>query len=238
MTDLMNPDTLADPIAPREASPIPPSAQQTRDLKQVIKYVEYYQPLYGLQIAPKPLRSCRDRAQVIAAQLTPLGPHLRIIDLGCSLGYFAFYFADRGVQAHGIDNLPQNIAVAEVVQSINNLPARFTCAELSLDFVRSLPAGHYDAALILSVLHHITHQHGLAYTRELLAELIERIPTLILELAHRNESVSFPWRQSQPEDPLEILSACRNIRTQKLGDFDTHLSNVRRPLWLITRNTP
>jgi hypothetical protein len=211
------------------------SPQQTRDLKQVIKFVEYYQPLYAIELGPKPRRPCRDRADAIAEALAPLGPHQRIVDFGSSLGYFVFYFADRGVHAEGIDSRPENVAVAQVVRQINGLPALFNCAELSLEYVRSIPHGRYDAALILSVLHHITHKQGLAYTVELVAELLQRIPVLILELARRDESVDFLWRESQPEDPLDVLSACPNIHTRKLGEFDTHLSHIRRPLWLITR---
>lgn len=221
-------------IALRENAPILLSAEQIRELKPLIKQVEYYQPLYGLQIAPKPLRSCRDRAQAIAAELQPLGPHLRLIDFGSSLGYFVFYFADRGVQAEGIDSRPHNVAAAQAVRHINGLKCSLNCARLTLDYVRTIPPGHYDAALILSVLHHITHQHGLAYTTSLVAELMTRIPTLILELAHRDEQVTFAWRESQPQDPLDVLSKCQNMKLKKLGDFDTHLSNIRRPLWLVT----
>jgi hypothetical protein len=221
----------------RDASPIVLSPQQTLELKQVIKHVEYYQPLYGIQVTPKPLRSCRDRAEVIAAAMETLDGERRLIDFGSSLGYFVFYFADRGVVAEGLECGPANVAVAETVRRINGLDCSFHCAELTLEYVRDLPAGKYEVGLILSVLHHIVHQHGLAYAAELMAELIERIPMLIVELAHREEPVNFAWRDSQPADPLAVLSACRNIRMKKLGEFETHLSHVRRALWCIEKDT-
>jgi O-antigen chain-terminating methyltransferase len=225
----------AGPGGLREESPITLSSQQTMELKQVIRRVEYYQPLYGLRIDPKPLRGCRDRAEAIRAAVGPLGPELRLVDFGSALGYFVFYFADRGVQAEGVESGENNVAVAETVRRINGLPCSFRCAELSVEYVRGLSAGRYDVGMILSVLHHITHLRGLAYVQELLGELLERVPVLILELAHRDEDVRYAWRESLPEDPLAVLAACRNVRTEKLGEFETHLSAVRRGLWRVDR---
>jgi O-antigen chain-terminating methyltransferase len=219
----------------REESPVALSPLQTVELKQVIRRVEYYQPLYGIQIVPKPLRRCRDRAEAIGAAIGPMGPQLRLVDFGSSLGYFAFYFADRGVQAHGVEFGKNDVAVAEAVRRINGLPCSFECAELTVDYVRGIPAGRYDVGMILSLLHHIIHLRGLAYAQELVGELLERVPVLFLELAHRDEDVRHPWRASQPEDPLAVLAACRSVRVEKLGEFETHLSAVRRGLWRADR---
>jgi hypothetical protein len=219
----------------REKSPVALSPSQTMELKQVIRRVEYYQPLYGIQIVPKPLRSCRDRAEAIGAALGPLGPQLRLVDFGSSLGYFVFYFADRGVQAEGVEFGKNDVAVAETVQRINGLPCSFQCAELTVDYARGIPAGRHDVGLILSLLHHIIHRQGLAYAQELVGELLERVPILFLELAHRDEDVGHPWRASQPEDPLAVLAACRNVRVEKLGEFESHLSPVRRGMWRVDR---
>jgi SAM-dependent methyltransferase len=219
----------------RENSPVVLSPAQIVDLKKYIRSVEYYQPLYGLQIAPKPLRECRDRAQAIAGALAPLDGKLRVIDFGSSLGYFVFYFADRGAIADGVDYSLPNVAAATAVRRANGLNCSFRCAELTLDYVRAIPAGKYDAGLLLSVLHHIVHERGLLYAMELIAELMERIPVLILELAHRDEQVPYAWRQSQPSDPLEVLAGCKNIRIEKLGEFGTHLSKVSRPIWMAVR---
>jgi SAM-dependent methyltransferase len=217
----------------REDFPVILSAAQTWELKQVIKHVEYYQPLYGLQIDPKPLRSCRDRAEAIAGAIGPLSPGMRLVDFGCSLGYFVFYFADRGIHAQGIDLSASNVAVAQTVRRINRLSCSLSCAQLTLEYVRTIPVGRYNVGLLLSILHHIIHREGLEYARELVGELSRRIPVLVLEMAHREEQVSCDWRNSLPEDPLEVLSSCQNVHLQKLGEFETHLSPVPRPLWLL-----
>jgi O-antigen chain-terminating methyltransferase len=220
----------------RENSPVVLSSAQIADLNKYMGSVEYYQPLYGLQIAARPLRECRDRADVIARALSPLDGRLRVVDFGASLGYFVFYFADRGAHAEGVDFAFSSVAAATAVRRINGLNCSLHCAELTLEYVRAIPAGKFDAGLLLSVLHHIVHGRGLNYAQQLVAELMQRIPVLILELARRDEEVLFAWRRSQPQDPLELLAACQNIRIEKLGEFATHLSPVARPIWMAVRN--
>jgi O-antigen chain-terminating methyltransferase len=197
--------------------------------------VEYYQPLYGITGFEDPLRCCRDRALAIEAALGAVDQPLRLVDFGSSLGYFPFFFADRGAIATGFDIKAANTAVALATQRLNGLPATFGTAPLDFETVREIPRGTYDVALILSVLHHITHQRGIPYVEQLLAELLSRIPTLVLELAHRNEDVPYAWRNALPEDPLAILRACGEAQVRLLGHFPSHLSAATRPMYLVTR---
>ena len=160
--------------------PLVLSAEQVRGLKPLIRRVEYYQPLYGLEIAATPLRPCEDRAKAIEAEL-PTGKKLRIIDMGCSLGYFALYFGDRGHQTQGIDQSEASVAVARAVGILNGLPSRFYRGELSLEFAEAIRPGEYDAVFLLSIMHHVIHARGLAYAQGLVAELVRRIPLVIAE---------------------------------------------------------
>lgn len=217
-----------------ERRPLVLSAEQVRALKPYLRRVEYYQPLYGIEIEPRPLRKCDDRARVIGAELGRQGRPLRVIDWGCSLGYFVFYLSDRGHLAEGVDYLPQNVAAAQAIGRLIGLSCPFYAAELSLESVRAVPAGRFDAGLVLSVLHHVIHARGLGYAAQVVAELLERIPMLVLELAHRDEPVECPWHGSLPGDPLEVLRECRSPQLRLLGEFPTHLSEVRRPLWVVT----
>lgn len=214
---------------------IAPTPRQVQLLKPLIKQVEYYQPLYGLDIAPKPLRPCVDRARAVEKELNRLPRPVRLIDLGSSLGYFVFYFADRGMTAEGVDFLPQNVAVAEMIAQINGISCRFQCREMTLESVREMAPGRYDTALLFSILHHIIHARGLGYAQALVRELLDRVPLLIVEFAHGGESVDFAWRGSQPADPLDVLRECGAIQMNKIGEFPTHLSSAMRPLWAITR---
>jgi hypothetical protein len=219
-------------ISPRAQSlPVPATA----DLEARLNRVEYYQPLYGIVGFEEPLRACSDRAAAIAAALPPIDQNLRLVDFGSSLGYFPFYFADRGAIVTGIDLNPENTAVALAAQRLNRLNATFKTGALNLSNVRQICPGEYTVALALSVLHHITHRHGIDYVGLLLSELLDRIPMLVLELAHRNEGVQYAWRSSLPDDPLAILSACGEVNVRLLGRFPSHLSNATRPMYLIRR---
>ena len=215
-----------------EESPVPAPPEL---IEQCFNRVEYYQPLYGVTGVEGPLRSCRDRAVAIEATLDSLGRRFRLVDFGSSLGYFPFFFADRGAITTGVDINPENTAVALATQRVNGLAATFKTAPLDLNTVSTILPGEYDVALALSVLHHITLRRGTDYVKQLVAELLARVPILIVELAHRDEDVNFAWRESLPEDPLEIFSACPDIRVHHVGDFSSHLSSGVRPMYLITR---
>jgi O-antigen chain-terminating methyltransferase len=165
----------------------------------------------------------------------PLGKHFRLIDFGSSLGYFPFFFADRGAICTGLDIKPQNTAVAQAIQRLNGLNATFGTSSLDLQTVHSISPDQFDVALMLSVLHHINHLRGTDYVARLLADLLDRIPMLILELATKQEAVQFAWRDSLPDDPLAILSACGNVHVRKLGLSRSHLSDAERPIYVVTR---
>lgn len=207
----------------------------TAELEQLLNGVEYYQPLYGITGIEPPLRPCRDRAERIADALAPLGKHFRLIDFGSSLGYFPFFFADRGAITTGLDIRAANTAVACGTGKLNGLNATFGTAALDPQTIAGIAPGDYDVALILSVLHHITHRHGIDHTAGLLASLLDRVPVLILELALKTEDVKFPWRESLPTDPLAILSACGKVKVRMLGESRSHLSNADRPIFMVTR---
>ena len=205
----------------------------TAELEECLNKVEYYQPLYGIKGFEDPLRACRDRAVTIADALVPLGKQFRLIDFGSSLGYFPFFFADRGAVTMGVDIKPQNTAVSLATARLNGLGAKFKTAPLDIESVCAIEAGQYDVALLLSILHHVIHQHGIEYVTQLMAKLLARVPTIVLELAHRDEDVKFAWRNSLPHDPLAILSACPNVQVQILDHFSSHLSTSTRPMYLV-----
>jgi O-antigen chain-terminating methyltransferase len=214
-----------------EAAPV---AAPPELIVQCYSRVEFYQPLYGVTGLDQPLRGCRDRALAIEAALKPLAKPIRLVDFGSSLGYFPFFFADRGALATGIDINPENTAMALATQKVNGLPAQFRTAPLDLETIAAIAPGEYDVALILSVLHHINLKRGIQYVQQLLAALLARVPTLVLELAHRDEKVGFAWRAALPENPLDVLAACGAPRVQVLARSQSHLSDSTRPLYLVS----
>ena len=66
---------------------------------------------------------------------------------------------------------------------------------------------------------------------------MDKVPFVIFELAHKNETVDFPWRTFLPDDILDYFKALpeNGYELTFIDNFDTHLSSVPRPLYLLTR---
>ncbi len=217
-----------------------PWIMQFKKLKQLMSEIEYYQPLYRLgQIivgtSENPKRPCLDRAEVIFQACGNNVQGARMLDVGASFGFFSFYFSDRGAAVTGLENHEKSIYVAETTKIINQLSPTFIQGTFDAEFVKQIPENRYEYGLFLSVLHHVVHRFGLEYTQKLLSELMQKIPVLFVELALKTETIDAPWVKSLPEDPLALFKECRDVRVEYLGEFPTHLSNIKRPLYKIIR---
>lgn len=92
--------------------------------------------------------------------------------------------------------------------------------------------GEFDLAIGLSVFHHIVHLHGIDEVKRLLSRLADVTQAVILELAVKEEPLY--WGVSQPDDPRELIEQCAFYRL--IGEFDTHLSQVPRPMYLVSNH--
>lgn len=196
---------------------------------------QYYQPLYNFSVIQhkKPERICIDRADAIYQEIKAQGSHKRILDIGCNLGYFSFYFAERGHQASGIDTNPKNIKICKLLQKINQATTDFRVAEFSGTFIDQIQPGQYDMCFLFSVAHHLVCAKGMEYTQNLMKQLLEKIPLLFIELATNKEATSSPWRSCITDDELAIFLTCEKLNIQKLGNFPTNVKGVLRPLYKI-----
>jgi O-antigen chain-terminating methyltransferase len=140
--------------------------------------------------------------------------------------------ADRGAKVVGWEASPQNAEVARLISDINGVHVSFVTKELNAQTAGEISQNHYDAAIILSVFHHIIRFQGLEKTKLITKNLLERIPVLYVELAKKGEDPSLPWDKYQPEDELEIFKGL-DVKIKKLGMFDNHLSSKKRPLYRI-----
>ncbi len=205
-------------------------------LRTLVAGVEPYQPAYHVAgIIDTPARSSYDRCTAIEAAIGPLAGK-RILDIGSSLGYVSFFMADRGAVVQGWESNAQNAEAARLIQGINGVPVDFRTKELNLETVVTIEPHEYDAAVLLNIAHHIIRFHGLAYTQQLMKELLQRVPVLVAELARKGEDASLPWDASQPDSELAIFDLIKNdISIEKVGDFGNHLTDKTRPLYAIKR---
>jgi len=210
---------------------------QVTKLKRMLSEVEYYQPAYmigGINLIPQ--RECKDRCRIIEKSLNNSIAGLKILDIGSSLGYICFYFADKGAVTEGWESNPKNTEVARLIGQINGLSAKFKTKELYLESLDDMHIGEFDIIIILSVLHHIIHYKGLQYVQEIFKNLIDKVPILILELALKNEDETLFWNESQPENELAIFDLIKDeIIIEKIGEFPTHLSLKQRPLYKVSK---
>ncbi len=221
-----------------------PSYQNIDRIEEALLHAEAYQPLYGLEglgIGSDTVSRSNSR-QRAAAVLQALGDDihgLRVVDVGSSLGYVSSYLADRGAAVEGWDFRAANTEVAKLVNEANKVDnVKFVTKELTLEVLRGIPPGRIDAMVILSVLHHTVMYNGLEYTQDLMCELLDRIPVLIVELAEKGEDKTLEWDASQPEDALAVFDKAKKlgITIEEIGRHETHLSGHKRPLYKIYRD--
>jgi len=213
-----------------------PKDDRLEKLRIAYKKVDPYQPLYGVTGFGDSQRGSRDRADAIFTYFSNNVAGMRFLDIGCYFGYLSFYLADRGAHATGWDYWENNIEVCNRLKDINGIPANFKYEKFGLDAIAKIQPGQQDVALILSVLHWTVHEEGLEYVQDCMAQLMEKVPILVVELAQKGEGKFF-WDKAAPKRDLDIFNKVDDIRIEKIGDFPTHLSDVKRPLYVVSKNT-
>jgi len=204
-------------------------------IREVLSRVENYQPVYGiagLGDAPARIES-KERAMTIEQSILPVSGK-RIIDFGSSLGYFSFYFADRGARVEGWESNADNCEASRRIADLNGVEVEFKVKELNLETISTIRSGYFDVALVLNVFHHIIRYQGLEETQLLVKEILKKVPILVVELAKKGEDPSLPWDASQPDDELAIFDLVRDeIDIHQIGEFGNHLSDKKRPMYVI-----
>jgi O-antigen chain-terminating methyltransferase len=206
-------------------------------LRELAGAVEPYQPAYGLPgLIAKPARDSVDRCRAIENHFGGRVRGKRLLDVGSSLGYVCYYFADRGMVTEGWEGNPANAEVAQLIGELNGVPSRIRTQLFDADSVASIGPGQFDVVTLLSVLHHVVYHQGLEQTQVLMRDLLRRVPVLVLELARKGEDPDLFWDASLPEDELDIFALVRDeVEIVPLGMFDTHLSDKARPLYVVSR---
>lgn len=199
----------------------------------VAELPEVYQPIFGHpELCPTVSRSCDDRlAQIISVYRTlemVFARPLRVLDLGCAQGFFSHRLSQLGAQVHGVDFLEANIAVCQALAAErSDRGIVFETARIE-DVLSRLEANRYDLILGLSVFHHIVQARGAPPVRGMLAAAGVKVAAALFEIAVAEEPIY--WAAAQPQSARELLSDYAFVH--EIARHDTHLSDVRRPLFL------
>jgi len=169
----------------------------------------------------------------------------RILDLGCSNGFFCYELAKRGGVVIGVDKNQEVLALNRKISAYYGWDIDFYDAFLDPIFLRNLP--RYDAILFLSVLHHIfnnTLVEPIERCRQVIATLAEKTDLLIFEIGQSGEP--FAWSRKlalmEPDPKQWILqnlfrgSGFNNIEVIEPPAFNFGaLASLRRRIWEINR---
>lgn len=210
----------------------------TKDLNTLVSELpEIYQTIFGHpEWDGDAARDCNQRLDLITEQYDnlsrALGRPLNVLDLGCAQGFFSLSLASKGATIVGIDFQQENINVCRALAEENpDFAAEFRVGRIE-EVIAALEEGEFDLAIGLSVFHHIVHLHGIDEVKRLLSRLADVTQAVILELAVKEEPLY--WGVSQPDDPRELIEQCAFYRL--IGEFDTHLSPVPRPMYLVSNH--
>jgi 2-polyprenyl-3-methyl-5-hydroxy-6-metoxy-1,4-benzoquinol methylase len=206
------------------------------------KRTDGYQAIYRFpSLAGQNSRSCEDRCIAIENHLRNELEckdlrHLRILDVGCAQGYNSLYFAARGAKVFGTDILQQNIDFCSLLAKTTRLNAvSFKKEAFSDDTIRFAIDTGINVVFLLSVLHHVITAKGLGWNARALSRLLENKITIVAELAHKREDVTFAWKEHLPENELAVFGDC-SYEAVRIGDFNALNGNAIRPLYAIQQN--
>jgi SAM-dependent methyltransferase len=198
---------------------------------------ELYQPIYGHdELTLTPSRPCFDRfneiRQIYNSFARLLNRPLKVLDLGCAQGYFAFSLAKEGAIVTGIDHLKENIVLCNALAVENpELSISFSHVRIE-EFVDHLSPNQYDLILGLSVFHHLIHNNGIPQVKSILKRLADLSRVMLLEFASRSEPCY--WGPTQPDDPRTLIDEISF--THLIANYPTHLSDVYRPLFVASNS--
>ena len=211
------------------------------ELEEAYAKVDAYQPVFGFESVFRQRgvsRGCVDRCEYLTRELGDDIRNLRILDIGCSMGYLTMYFARLGARTAGYDYNKANIHFCKTLARLHGLESEFTYGTFGLDYCKNLEKGGFDVAFLFSVLHHVVHLYGLEATRQIMDAMLDKVGTLYVELALKSENVPFPWKDSLPEDELDIFANRHKLEITRLADFPALGETTIRPLYRVRRRSP
>ncbi len=219
--------------------PIKPTLRRAYGLLQRLHLHSYenYQPVAGSGRVAPGTRDCEVRWEAIRTVLDQ--HHCRsLVDLGCSEGYYVLQAARHGLPfCVGVDfDLRRTFTSTSQVVLGDLAHAAFMISEVNLELLEALP--RFDAAIFLSVLHHIMYQRGPDHCRRLLSALARRLDkVLIFEMGQSDEHME-SWADKLPDmgaNPhhwiADFLRSSGFSEVEKIAEAPSYKREVQRALF-------
>lgn len=164
---------------------------QYNEILSDIKTTKIYQTIKINNLTLKGSRKKTDsRLGIILDHLDP--ENKKILDVGCSNGFFCYELAKMGAIVSGVDKNKEVISLNNKITKYFGLNINFFENNVDLNFFKNL--SDYDVILFLSVLHHIFHhcrQKPLELCNEIIKSISKKTNLLIFEIGQSAEP--FTW---------------------------------------------
>lgn len=164
-----------------------------------------------------------------------------VLDIGCNVGYFSFASGDLGKYVIGVDSDPFSVNVCNAVKhkhEINNV--HFDNSLVDDKYLETMPS--FDAVIFMSVFHHWVKYYGYDDAMKRFHLLAKKINKYIIFETGQSDEEGTKWKEQlsfMNPDPQEwIKKALKEIGFKEiidLGQYSTHLSHVKRNLYVAVK---
>jgi SAM-dependent methyltransferase len=164
-----------------------------------------------------------------------------VIDLGCNRGFFVLKTAAEGSISIGVDHDWFEIIYARALAEKNNTSnALFMNAEINSSFIDKLPS--FDMVVCTSIFHHWVRIYGKEEAFDMMRLIaLKTNKYLVFETGQYNE-ISTSWYKelsfmgdNYEEWIVNFLSKTGFKEVKPIGQFSTHLSDVKRTLFIASK---
>jgi SAM-dependent methyltransferase len=204
-------------------------------------------PISGLY-NPHAVRAegCNRRWEAVK-NILPKDTPLRILDVGCSLGFFGMVGADAGFSVDGFDTDVEAVFWgSKVIEEYNipNVTLRHSGEDL-LQELQKIPDDEYDYVFYFSLHHHMCSKLGIDAANDILQEMSRIAPNMVFDMGQSNEVDNgwLTWLRKIPqfedhriELPEWVLDKSGYNYAACIGDSRSH--EVDRLLFLFIKGIP
>lgn len=143
----------------------------------------------------------------------------RVLDIGCSEGYYARELAKRGYEVTAIDRSAGLIACARYLTTLENLKVDYHCVRDWSEFIQS----RYDTILFLAVIHNDMKKIGIEKGIEKLRLLRNKCNVLFMEVPNNNNERGWgkpPYPEYDFHKPESIREIEESLDMAVIDRFD------------------